>query len=129
MELGGFQNIRWKECKGGIKESKPSLQTSGYSMNIVYMPPNAEYELKGREFIVCLLRGSIVNLPLSIRKSLLLEKGGLLKSGENGCLLFVDMKVITINISMTSLGWRLNGLSMIPICIERYRKFMLINIG
>jgi len=89
MELGGFQNIRWKECKGGIRESRPSLQTSGYRMNIVYMPPNAEYELKGREFIVCLLRGSIVNLPLSIRKSLLLEKGGLLKSGENGCLLFV----------------------------------------
>ena len=39
MELGRVQNIRWKESNGGIKESKPYLQTSGYRMDIVYVPP------------------------------------------------------------------------------------------
>lgn len=119
MELGGVQNIRWNKGKGDIKESKPPFQTSGYNMNILYMPPNAEYELKGREFIICVLRGNIVSLiqsipssesSLGIRKSLPLEKGGLLKSGENGCLLFVcrdegDNNKYFDNISGLEIKW------------------------
>jgi hypothetical protein len=62
------------------------------------MPPNTEYELKSGVFIICVLRGNIVSLiqsiplseqSLSVGKSLVLQKGGLLKSGANGCLLFV----------------------------------------
>ena len=90
MKLGGVSNIKWRDFKNGLKESNPLLQTSGYKMSIVYIPPKTEYELKGaKEYIICLLRGSLENLPLNRRKSLLFKKPHLLKSGNNGCLLFV----------------------------------------
>jgi len=84
--------------KDSILISQPSLRTSGYDMNILYMPPKSEYELEGGEFIICVLRGNIISLiqstplsesSLSVGKSLLLNEGGLLRSGESGCLLFI----------------------------------------
>lgn len=99
--------------------SHPSLKTSGYDMTILYMPPNEEYTLKDGEFIICILRGNISSLiqykPLSesfldVGKSLLLENGGLLRSGENGCLLFVgkdegDNNIYKDNISGMEIEW------------------------
>jgi hypothetical protein len=90
MEIGGVPNIRWNKRRGDIMESEPSLGTSGYNMNFLYVPPSREHELEGREFIVCLLRGGIISeYYLPLRKSLLFKGEFLLKSGENGCLLFV----------------------------------------
>lgn len=90
MEIGGVSNIRWIKGRGGIMESEPSLRTSGYNMNLLYIPPSREHRLEGREFIICLLRGGIISeYYLPLRKSLLLKGEFLLKSGENGCLLFV----------------------------------------
>jgi len=90
MEIGGVPNIRWNKGREGVMKSEPSLRTSGYTMNLLYIPPDREYKLRGMEFIVCLLRGSIISkYHLPLRKSMLLKGDFLLKSGENGCLLFV----------------------------------------
>lgn len=120
----------------------PSLKTSGYDMTILYMPPNQEYKLKGKDIIICILRGNISRIQyvkykpkvkdiiirilkgnisnlnqykslgsfLSVGKSLLLENGGLLRSGENGCLLFVgkdegDNNIYKDNISGMEIKW------------------------
>lgn len=125
--------------KDSILTSQPSLRTSGYSMNIVYMPPNVEYKLNGGEFIICMLRGNIVSLIrsiplsaslLSVGKSLLHEKGGLLRSGENGCLLFVckdkgDNNKYFDNISGMGIEWSKYDTDMyrtVPqIHVDKYR--------
>lgn len=125
--------------KGSILISQPSLRTSGYSMNILYMPPNAEYKLNGGEFIICILRGNIISLiqsiplselSLSVGKSLLIEKGGLLRSSENGCLLFVcrdkgDNKKYFDNISGMKIEWSKYDTNMyrtVPqIHVDKYR--------
>lgn len=89
IEIGGVPNIGWKWDKG-IMESEPSLRTAGYNFNLLYIPPNIKHKLKGGEFIVCLLRGSVMSEKhLSLRKSLLLHEDFRVESGENGCLLFV----------------------------------------
>ncbi len=92
MEIGGVPDIRWKKQKEGVMESEPPLRTSGYNMSLINIPPNTEYNLKGEDFIVCLLRGSIIgeySLSLSLRKSLLLKGDSLLRSNESGCLIFI----------------------------------------
>ena len=90
MEIGGVPNIRWNEGREGVLESQPALRTSGYTMNLLYIPPNKEHKLEGGESIACLLRGSVISeYDLPVRKSLLLTGEFAFKSGENGCLLFV----------------------------------------
>ncbi|MFC1943813.1 hypothetical protein ACFLWO_04500 [Chloroflexota bacterium] len=90
MEIGGVPNIRWKEGRGPILESQPSLRTSGYTMNLLYIPPNKEHTLKGGEFVIALLRGSVIGkYHLPVQKSLLFMGDFTFKSGGNGCLLFV----------------------------------------
>jgi hypothetical protein len=96
VEIGGVPNIRWKSLKKaiilrtGVIESRPALATSGYSMSVVGLPPNKRYKLEGGEFIVCLLRGSLKGTGrMSLKESRLLEEGTTLRSGDEGCLLFV----------------------------------------
>lgn len=116
--------------------SQPSLRTSGYDMIILYMPPNVEYKLNGGEFIICILRGNIsIQIPLresflSVGKSKLLENGGLLRSGENGCLLFVcrdqgDNKKYHEKISKMEIKWfeyNTNMYKTVPqIYVDKYR--------
>ena len=90
MEIGGVSNIKWYEEQDGVMKSSPSLETSGYVMNFLYIAPGKKYSLKVKEFVICLLRGSIVSEPgLSLRESLLFKEAFSLTSEENGCLLFV----------------------------------------
>ena len=111
MEIGGVPNIRWKKQKEGIMESEPSLRTSGYNMGLLYILQNVEYELKGGEHIVCLLRGRIISEKhLSLRKSLLIKEDFMFKSGEESCLLFVckeegDNKKYKDSISGMEIEW------------------------
>ncbi|MBU7027963.1 MAG: hypothetical protein HXS48_13595 [Theionarchaea archaeon] len=95
-QIGNVPNIAWKKVKPNIWISEPSLRTSEYSMNFVFMPPKKEYRLEGSG-IICALRGSNVSLiqpdslceaSLTVRESFLFENG-ILQSGENECLLFV----------------------------------------
>lgn len=89
MEIRGVSNIGWSKRRENIMGSEP-LSTSGYNMGLSYILPNTEYELKDGEFIVCLLRSSIISeYYLPLRKSLIVGGEFSLKSGEDGCLLFV----------------------------------------
>jgi len=90
IEIGGVPNIKWSEVGEDILESQPALRTSGYTMNLLYIPPNKEHTLKGEEFIALLLRGSVIGkYDLPVRKSLLFMGDFPFKSGENGCLFLV----------------------------------------
>ena len=110
-EIGGVPNLRWNKLNKGIMESKPSLGTAGYKLSFLQIPPNTEYELKGGEFIICLLRGAIISeKEFLLRKSLLLERSYLLKSGDDGCLLFLckdegDNKKYKDEISGLKIEW------------------------
>ena len=130
-EIGGVLNLRWGKRKEGIMESKPSLRTSGYNLTFLYIPPHTKYKLKGGEFIACLLRGDFIGeKELLLRKSLLLDRGFSLKSGEDGCLLFVckdegDNKKYKDRISGIEIEWSEYDSNMYrtkpQIYIDKYR--------
>lgn len=95
--IGNVPNIGWRELSQNILVSEPPLRTSGHVMNFVYVPPGRICNIE-ENGLFCVLRGSVVGLiqsnslqevPLTVGKSLLVEKGKL-RSGENSCLLFAD---------------------------------------
>lgn len=90
MEIGNIPEIGWNKSSEGVVKSMPSLNTAGYSMELVQLSPHAKYELNGPKTIVCLLRGTLKGKHApALRKSSLIDGRVSFKAGSDGCLLFV----------------------------------------